>query len=273
MEQFFIKWKENHSQEIQDTIDYVSAFQSIRSPILEKWTYPFPPDSSSGQVLLLIYASLLQNINEEKLIEWLREWFAYWDKKIFQRQRYKFLETEEVLKQSEGYSNWLLAKQAPAILRSIGSFVREYPKIKDWILNQNSIESATQKLSKVIFYMGKNSFSKPKVRHFIWLLYKSGIESFPDLKEYSLPITEGIQKWTYFIGPLRKEEFSKKYLKENYRQIGILLNSILPVNNDYYHALSCFQKRNKDGQLLCRQILRNCQLCPLSSYCFLSDAG
>jgi hypothetical protein len=270
-----LTWVSQNTALIEDIRAYAGCFKDVRPLVFqcfEGGTHPVLPYrllSEEGFKMLLIYASLFQDVTEKQLVGFLRRLYECFGSRLFTLNTVLFDELSAVVDKAVGFE-WPLRTKVPGILRSCADFFTMHGGIRRLINVSRGSEALVDLVSKGIFFMGKSSGMKFKARTFARLavLADTSLAASFWSETSVLPFSKGANRLIYYIGPLR--DGRKKMagdLKLDY--FNRFYNLLFPGESwRLYEAFDAYQKREKINEFKCQQILSGCNRCVLNRHCW-----
>ncbi len=272
-------WVERNKKFVKEIREYIQCFENQKPDIFtyfdgsRSYTFPFSIESESGLKLLLIYASLYQDLSEEHLSEYVIKLYQQYKEELFNLEEVSFADLQSYTMSEAKKYRWELTPKIPGILKSLTDFFSQVKELNRYLQQGIDTEKIVYQLTHKIFYMGKTSLNKFKSRYFMWLVLNvySEWSSFLWTEKSLLPITPGAQRFLYFLGPLKSSRGTAVSQRERIKVMSQLFKKIEPREPwRYFTAFESFQKPlSTFSNVLyqCQKVLNGCENCPITNEC------
>ncbi len=260
--------------------EYCRGLHHVKSPFGKFLTQPqFPSDfkswleeNSPERVLklALFYQALNQGVYASDLEQEIQNLWNVYGEKIFKLNNIPYEELCANINSQKWKSD--VSRQVPGIIRSVCDFYLLHSSLKTWLSQAESLEPILEEISGKIFYMGKNSLQKPKVRMFLIAV----LEQFPHLLDYAwekdgtLPLPPEAKR---LLRTLKPPAFYQNYdnPEEEWEAYNQLLRKIFPTQSwRAYIPFSIFKKRVDRNVYACQNVPGDCSSCVLNQKCWPS---
>jgi hypothetical protein len=260
---------------------YVEAFEAGASPtlrgaaILDRFpggadpVFPFEPDSDRGLAVLLFAAALYRPEGEALAAHLVAGLYRRYDTSLFKLNRLPFEPLRDAVAELAPRLDPEERDRIPGIFRSVCDFFYRVGPLGPWLASAPDWETRAGELCHEIYWMGAQSRTRTKARHFLWLACQApgfGARHAQALR-FDWPAGEGAMRFLFDVVRPARGLRPPAHEERPAAFSGLARAAFADAPWRVRAPLDAFLRRNGAGDFDCRVAQRGCGPCPLAPHC------